>query len=119
MTAQTGPQAHPQVVEVMDQMRQLQTVLDGVVTQTSSETFTGTDEANTVSVTVDGHHSLTNLYIEDGLLRLGALVVEQRLNVALGKASAAATETTTATCQQLFATMVEITGKMKTGLGLD
>jgi DNA-binding protein YbaB len=54
--------------------------------------FSGADEANTVGVTVDGGKRLADLYIEEGLLRLGSETVQQRLNEALRNANAAATE---------------------------
>ena len=43
-------------------------------------------------MTLNGHHYLTAAFISDGLLRLGARTVEQRINEALQKATAAATQ---------------------------
>ena len=56
----------------------------------SDSAFTAADESDTVEVTLNGHHWLTDVYIEDGLLRLGADVVQGRVNEAVQKASAKA-----------------------------
>lgn len=65
--------------------------MDDQLHRMSSQTFTASDETDTVEVSLNGHHHLTSVFIEDGLLRLGASTVEQRLNEALQKATAAAT----------------------------
>ncbi|GBE65221.1 hypothetical protein MFM001_16830 [Mycobacterium sp. MFM001] len=57
-----------------------------------STTFTGTDEYKSVEVTLNGHHQLLSVFISDGLLRLEAETVEQRLNEAVRNANNAATE---------------------------
>lgn len=56
----------------------------------TSELFVGTDAAETVEATVNGEYRLTGLHLEEGLLRLGAEVVEQRIDEALKNAHAAA-----------------------------
>ncbi|MCV7288942.1 YbaB/EbfC family nucleoid-associated protein [Mycolicibacterium wolinskyi] len=82
---------HPQVAAVLRQAQQLQSLMDDQLHRMSSQTFTASDETDTVEVSLNGHHHLTSVFIEDGLLRLGASTVEQRLNEALQKATAAAT----------------------------
>ena len=81
---------HPEVAAVLAQAQKLQAVMDEQLHKMNSETFTASDETKTVEVTLNGHHHLKAVYIEDGLLRLGAETVEQRLNEALQKATAAA-----------------------------
>lgn len=82
---------HPQVAAVLRQARQLQSVMDEQLHKMSSESFTASDDTNTVEVTVNGHQQLKSVFIQDGLLRLGAQAVTERLNEALHKATAAAT----------------------------
>jgi DNA-binding protein YbaB len=126
MTAETQPPmskamagAHPQVAGALEQLQRMQSVLEGVADQTANEIFTGTDEDKTVSATITGLHVLTNLYIEDGLLRLGAETVEHRVNEALRNATIAATTAVAAQHEELFATLTEATNELKTGLGLE
>ncbi|EKF25904.1 hypothetical protein C731_0088 [Mycolicibacterium hassiacum DSM 44199] len=69
---------------------------------------------DTVQVTLNGHFHLTDAPIEDGLPRLGAQLVEQRLNEALLKAMAAASEATDSDRERLDAAVAEITGKLRT-----
>ncbi|OKH68262.1 YbaB/EbfC family nucleoid-associated protein [Mycolicibacterium mageritense] len=82
---------HPQVAAVLRQAQRLQSAMDDQLHKMSTESFTASDATNTVEVTVNGHHQLKSVYIEDGLLRLGAQTVTQRLNEALQKATTAAT----------------------------
>jgi DNA-binding protein YbaB len=81
---------HPEVAAVLRQAQRLQTLMDDQLTKMNNETFTAADESDTVEVTLNGHHWLTDVYIEAGLLRLGAEVVQERVNEALQKASAEA-----------------------------
>jgi DNA-binding protein YbaB len=82
---------HPQVAEVLRQVENFQTLLDAQADQTKSESFTGTDEAKSVQVTLDGRQWLTEIYIKDGLLRLGLATVAERINEAMRNAQATAT----------------------------
>lgn len=100
---------HPQVAAVLRTAQQLQSLLDDQLHKMSNESFTGTDETNTVEVTLNGHHHLTSVYIEDGLLRLGAATVEQRLNEALQKATAAATASIEADRERLDEMVARLT----------
>lgn len=81
---------HPQVAAVLRHGEQLQSIMDDQLHKMNSQTFVATDESETVEVTLDGHQQLTNIHIDDGLLRLGAATVEQRVNEALQKATATA-----------------------------
>jgi DNA-binding protein YbaB len=104
---------HPQVAAVLQQAQRLQSVMDEQLHKMNSETFTATDESETVEVTLNGHHWLTGVFIEDGLLRLGAGTVERRLNEALQKATAAATESIEADRERIDALVAEITTDMR------
>ncbi|MBS4728039.1 YbaB/EbfC family nucleoid-associated protein [Mycobacterium sp. SM1] len=99
---------HPQVAAVLRQAERLQSLMDDQLHKMNTQTFTATDESKTVEVTVNGRHWLTDVFINDGLLRLGADVVEQRLNEALQKASAAATASLRADRERLNAVIAEI-----------
>ena len=100
---------HPEVAAVLRQAQRLQSLMDEQLAKMNTETFTATDESETVEVTLNGHHWLTDVFIEDGVLRLGAEVVENRVNEALRKASAQAAESITTDRERLDAAIAEIT----------
>jgi DNA-binding protein YbaB len=100
---------HPEVAAVLQQAQRLQSVMDEQLAKMNTESFTATDDAKTVEVTLNGHHWLTDLFIEDGLLRLGADTVEARINEALGNATAKATESIDADRARLNELVAEIT----------
>lgn len=100
---------HPQVAAVLRQAQQLQSLMDDQLHKMNTETFAATDEEQTVEVTLNGHHHLTDVYIKDGLLRLGAQTVEQRLNEAIQKATSAATASIEADRERLDAMVAELT----------
>jgi DNA-binding protein YbaB len=81
---------HPQVAAVLQQAQLLQSLMDDQLDKMNQQTFIATDETETVAVTLNGHSWLTDVHIDDGLLRLGARVVEARVNEALQKAMAEA-----------------------------
>ena len=103
---------HPQVAAVLEQAQRLQSLVDDQLHKMNSETFTATDEAETVEVTLNGHHYLTGAFISEGLLRLGAHTVEQRINEALQNATAAATQSIEPDRQRIDAAVAEITAAM-------
>ena len=105
---------HPQVAAVLKQAQQLQSLVDEQLNKMNSETFTATDEAETVEVTLNGHHYLTAAFISEGLLRLGARTVEQRINEALQNATAAATQSIEADRERIDAAVAEITADLQT-----
>ncbi len=104
---------HPQVAAVLAQAQRLQSIVDDQLHKMNTETFTATDEAETVEVTLNGHHHLTDAFISDGLLRLGARTVEQRINEALLKATAVATESIEADRERIDAAVAEITADLQ------
>ena len=99
---------HPQVMEALDKLKRFNAALEEQMQQTATGSFTASDETETVDVTINGHRCLTDLRIEDGLLRLGADTVEQRINEALGRAQAAATEATNAQQLALASTLSDV-----------
>jgi len=103
---------HPEVAAVLKQAQRLQALMDEQLNKMDSESFTATDESETVEVTLNGHHWLKDVVIEDGLLRLGANTVEQRLNEALQNATADATASIDADRERLDAVVAEITADM-------
>jgi DNA-binding protein YbaB len=102
----------PQVAAVLAQTDQLQSILDDQLFKMKTETFTATDESKTVEVTLNGHHWLTGLFIQDGLLRLGAETVQQRLNEALQNASTRATASIDADRERLNEMIANIIGDL-------
>lgn len=100
---------HPQVAAVLHQADRLLSIMDDQLHKMKSERFTATDESETVEVTLNGHHWLTDVFINDGLLRHGAETVAQRLNEALRKATTKATASIEADWERLDATFTEIT----------
>lgn len=102
---------HPQVAAVLRQAQRLQSLMDDQLHKMKTQTFTASDETDTVEVTLDGHHQLKSVFIEDGLLRLGAQVVGQRLNEALQTATAAATTSIEADRVRLDEVVAQITAE--------
>lgn len=103
---------HPEVAAVLRQARRLQSLMDDQLDKMATESFIGSDEGETVEVTLNGHHWLKDVYIQDGLLRLGAEAVEQRVNEALQRASADATASIDADRERIDAVVAEITAEV-------
>ncbi|ABM10940.1 MULTISPECIES: YbaB/EbfC family nucleoid-associated protein [Mycolicibacterium] len=103
---------HPEVAAVLRQARRLQSLMDEQLDKMATESFTATDENDTVEVTLNGHQWLKDVYIQDGLLRLGAEEVEQRVNEALHKASAEASASIDADRERIDAVVAEITAEI-------
>jgi DNA-binding protein YbaB len=104
---------HPEVAAVLRQAAQLQSLMDEQLHKMNNQTFTATDEAETVEVTLDGHHHLTGTFIADGLLRLGAQTVEQRVNEALQNAAAVAAESSELDRERIDAAVADITADLQ------
>lgn len=111
--------AAPQVADALHQLERFNNALNDQIRQATSGTYIGTDQDKTVEVTVDGARWLTGLHIEDGLLRLGAEEVGERINEALHSAQAQASAAAREQQMQLFASLTQITGSLIDGLGLD
>ena len=100
---------HPQVAAVLKQAQRLQSLMDEQLSKMAGETFTATDEARTVEVTLNGHYWLTDVFIEEGLLRLGADTVAARVNEALQNAGATASASIEADRERIDSVVAEIT----------
>jgi DNA-binding protein YbaB len=103
---------HPEVAAVLRQAQRLQALMDDQLAKMEGEAFTATDEARTVEVTLNGHHWLTDVFIEEGLLRLGADTVAARINEALQNAGARATASIEADRERIDAAVAEITEEL-------
>jgi DNA-binding protein YbaB len=75
----------------MGEFKKFSDLLEGVVEKKSNGSFSAKDETETVEVTLNGELVVSQVYIEDGLLRLGAEVVQDRINEAIMKATVEAT----------------------------
>lgn len=106
---------HPQVAAVLKQAQRLQSLMDDQLAKMNTVSYTATDETETVEVTLNGHHWLTDVFIEDGLLRLGAATVEGRVNEALQNASSIASASIDADRERLDAAVAEITSDLEDG----
>lgn len=103
---------HPEVAAVLRQARRLQNLMDEQLEKMASDSFTATDESETVEVTLNGHHWLQDVHIKDGLLRLGADTVEHRVNAALQKANDEAATSIDADRERIDAVVAEITAEL-------
>ncbi|MEM6109618.1 YbaB/EbfC family nucleoid-associated protein [Mycobacterium sp. 050272] len=110
---------HPEVADALRQAHQFQSALDNQVHRTATNSVTATDEAKSVEVTLDGRRWLSGLYIEEGLLRLGAETVQQRVNEALCNAVAAATAADAADGERFVESLAAIAGSLKNSFGLN
>jgi DNA-binding protein YbaB len=104
---------HPQATEVLDEFKKFSDVLEGAMKQQGTGSFTAQDQTETVEVVINGDRCLTQLHIEDGLLRLGAETVEERINEALIKANAAASANLDALYGQTFEALNKIVGSLQ------
>ena len=103
---------HPQVAAVLRQAQRLQSLMDDQLDKMAGESFTATDESETVEVTLNGHQWLTDVFIEDGLLRLGAATVSARVNEALQIAGATASASIAADRERIDTAVAEITSEL-------
>ncbi|SPM39515.1 Nucleoid-associated protein YbaB, partial [Mycobacterium numidiamassiliense] len=81
---------HPQATAVLDEFKKLNDVLENALKQKGTGSFSAKDQTETVEVVINGDMVVTELHIEDGLLRLGAETVQNRINEALITAQAQA-----------------------------
>jgi len=83
------PEMHQHIADALRHgQQQIQSLLDQHMHQLKTESCTGTDEAKTVSVTLDARQRLKDVHIQDGLLRLGIETVAHRINEAIRDAQA-------------------------------
>ncbi|CQD06373.1 Nucleoid-associated protein YbaB [Mycobacterium europaeum] len=114
----TSREPHPQVTETLAQFERFNKALEDQMHLTNTESFTASDETETVEVTINGHRCLVDVHIEDGLLRLGAETVQRRINEALANAQAGATEAIQAQQAQLVANLTDILGSLQNTVGM-
>jgi DNA-binding protein YbaB len=107
------PEEHPQATAVMGEFKKFSDVLEGTLKQMGTGTFAAKDESETVEVVINGGRCLTQLHIEDGLLRLGAETVEERINEALMKANAEASLGLDAMYGQTFESLSKIVDSLQ------
>jgi ESX secretion-associated protein EspL len=103
---------HSPLDDVLRHTQRMQSAMDDQLHQINSRSFSATDEAKTVSVTVDGRQRLTDLFIRDGLLRLGTETVAQRINEAMLNAQAAAAAADQADQRRFFELMDYAAGSL-------
>ncbi|MCV7429635.1 YbaB/EbfC family nucleoid-associated protein [Mycobacterium montefiorense] len=113
-----GPEAHPQVAQTLEQLQRFSSALEAQMRRTHTQSFTATDEAETVEVTIDGHRRLVGLDIQDGLLRLGAETVQRRVNAALQTAQVSASATLQVQQADLVASLAGLAGSLQSTVGL-
>jgi DNA-binding protein YbaB len=104
---------HPQATAVLDELKKFSDVLEGTMKQKDTGSFTAQDHTETVEVVINGDRCLTQLHIEDGLLRLGAETVAERINEALITANAEASANLEALFGQTFEALSKIVGSLQ------
>jgi DNA-binding protein YbaB len=107
----------PQPAELLRQIQQIQTAVDAQANNLVTESFTGTDEAKTVKVTLDGRQWLTDLHFQDGLLRLGIETVAQRVNEAIRNAQEAASVAGELEREKFIESLANIAGPLTATIG--
>lgn len=107
------PHEHPQATAVMSEFKKFSDVLEGALKQRGTGSFTAKDDSETVEVVINGDMVLTQLHLEDGLLRLGAQAVESRINEALLKATAEAAASIEASQGETFEALAKIVDSLQ------
>ncbi|ORW98992.1 hypothetical protein AWC29_28775 [Mycobacterium triplex] len=97
----------------MDEFKKFSDVLEGALKRQGSGSFTAKDETETVEVVINGDMCVTAVNIEDGLLRLGAETVQDRINEALMKATAEASASIEASQVDTFEKLSEIVDSLQ------
>jgi DNA-binding protein YbaB len=114
----TSSETHPQAAEALAGLERFNKALEDQMNRTNNGSYTATDVTETVEVTINGRRCLTDLHIEDGLLRLGAETVQERVNDALLRAQAEASGALQAQQEQLVASLSEIAGSLQKAVDL-
>ncbi|VBA44256.1 ESX-1 secretion-associated protein EspL [Mycobacterium attenuatum] len=113
----TSMEMDPHVAQTLALAARFQTAIDGTLNQMNTGSFRGTDETETVEVTINGHQWLTGVRIQEGLLKqVGAEIVGARVNEALTNAQSAATAYNDAAGEQLIAALSALSDTMNKGL---
>ncbi|GFG65668.1 ESX-1 secretion-associated protein EspL [Mycobacterium kubicae] len=113
----TSMEMPPHVAQALAVAAQFQSALDGTLNQMNTGSFRGTDEAQTVEVTINGHQWLTGVRIDDGLIKeIGAEAVGARVNEALAHAQSAASAYNAAAGEQLTAALAAMSQAANRGV---
>lgn len=110
--------SHPQAAAGLEHLKQIKAIMATQMSLHDTETFTARDKSETVVATLDGDRLLTRLYIEEGLGRLGAEAVEQRINEAIANAQAEAMAAIEGQQEQMIAALAQVTAKLTKSVGL-
>ncbi|MEZ0352724.1 YbaB/EbfC family nucleoid-associated protein [Mycobacterium sp. pR1184] len=113
------PHEHPQATAVMDEFKKFSDVLEGALKQRGTGSFSAKDESETVEVVINGDMCVTQVHLEDGLLRLGAETVQERINEALAKATAEAAASIEAGQAETFEKLSQIVDSLQKIAGED
>jgi DNA-binding protein YbaB len=108
---------HPQATAALDEFKKLNDVLENALKQKGTGSFSATDQTKTVEVVINGDMVVTQVHIEDGLLRLGAETVQDRINEALIMAQADATASIDEMAGATFEAMAEMINSMQKIVG--
>ena len=108
---------HPQATAALDEFKKLNDVLENALKQKGTGSFSARDQTETVEVVINGDMVVTQLHIEDGLLRLGAETVQDRINEALIMAQADATASIDAMAGATFEAMAGMINSMQKIIG--
>lgn len=117
MSTETEAQ-HPQASEALEQLKKMTTLLEDQMALSDGGSYTAKDESETVTATINGHRVLTRISIEEGLLRLGAATVQERINEAIDNAQAEATIAIQGQQQNMVASLLEMTASLAKSVGL-
>ncbi|MCV7410461.1 YbaB/EbfC family nucleoid-associated protein [Mycobacterium florentinum] len=103
----------------MGEFKKFSDVLEGALKQRGTGSFTAKDETETVEVVINGDMCVTQVNIEDGLLRRGAETVQERINEALMRANAEASASIEASQLATFEKLTEIVDSLQKITGED
>lgn len=107
---------NPEVARALTLAARFQSALGGTLDQMNQGSFHGSDAAESVEVTINGHQWLTGVRIEQGLLKeLGAEAVGARVNEALQNAQSLASAYNDAAGEQLAAALAAMNQAMQQG----
>lgn len=117
MSIESDVQAQ-QAAAAMEHLNQMQALLQGQMSLHDTGTFTAKDESETVAATIDGDCLLIGLEIEEGLRRLGAETVEQRINEAIANAHTQAMAAIQGQHEQTVLAFAKMTADLAKSVGL-
>ncbi|VBA47228.1 YbaB/EbfC family nucleoid-associated protein [Mycobacterium attenuatum] len=78
---------HPRVAQMVHQAHIVMSLLDEQVRRMSAESFTAAHHTGAVEVSLNGHRRMTGLYIDPGVMGLGAQELASMINETIAGAS--------------------------------